>query len=129
MTWDFCGPLFRIGPGLATSLTGPTARSVRLPAVLARLHLLEYIRLTPEGDAPGAHRRLTGALLARGQRVFSFSYHSTSLVPGNTPYVQTERDIVEFLDRLRRYFDYFLGELNGVSMTPIQLYDTLKRRA
>ena len=52
MTWDFCGPLSRLGPRLAQFLTGPAARSVRLPAVLARLRLLEYIRLTPEGDMP-----------------------------------------------------------------------------
>lgn len=127
MTWDFCGPLFHLGPSLAPSLTGPVARAVRLPAVLARLRLLEYIRLTPEGDAPGAHRRLTGALLARGQRVFSFSYHSPSLVPGNTPYVRSERELALFLDRMRRYFDYFFGELNGVSMTPIQLYGKRKK--
>ena len=125
MTWDFCGPLFHLGPGLAPSLTGPAARSVRLPAVLARLRLLEYIRLTPEGDAPGAHRRLTEALLARGQRVFSFGYHSPSLVPGNTPYVRTERDLEEFLDRLRCYFDYFFGTLGGVAMTAMQLHEKL----
>ncbi len=125
MTWDFCGPLFRFGPGLAPILTGPAARSIRLPAVLSRLRLLEYIRLTPEGDAPGAHQRLTGALLARGQRVFSFGYHSPSLVPGNTPYVRTERDLEEFLDRLRCYFDYFFGTLGGVAMTPMQLHQKL----
>jgi hypothetical protein len=125
MTWDFCGPLFHLGLGLAPVLTGPVARSIRLPAVLARLGLLEYIRLTPEGDAPSAHQRLTEALLARGQRVFSFGYHSTSLVPGNTPYVRTERDLSEFLDRLRRYFDYFFGTLNGVAMTPMKLHEKL----
>ena len=117
--------LAQLGPSLAPVLTGPAARSVLLPAVLARLHLLEYIRLTPEGDAFGAHRRLTKALLARGQRAFSFSYHSPSLVPGNTPYVRTERDLAEFLDRLRCYFDYFFGVLGGVAMTPMQLHEKL----
>ena len=125
MTWDFCGPLFRFAPRLAPGLTGPAARSIRLPAALARLRLLEYIRLTPEGDAPGAHRRLTEALLTRGQRVFSFGYHSPSLVPGNTPYVRAERDLAEFLDRLRRYFDYFFHTLGGVTMTPMQLHEKL----
>ncbi len=125
MTWDFYGSLSRLGPGLAPSLTGPAARSICLPAVLARLRLLEYIRLTPEGDAPGAHQRLTEALLARGQRIFSLSYHSPSLVPGNTPYVRTERDLAEFLDRLRRYFDYFFDSLGGVAMTPMQLHEKL----
>lgn len=125
MTWEFCGPLFRLGSDLARSLTGPAARSMLLPAVLARLRLLEYIRLTPEGDGPDAHIRLTEALLAQGHRIFSFSYHSPSLVPGNTPYVRSERDLAEFLDRLRRYFEYFFGALGGVTMTPLQLHKKL----
>ena len=119
MTWDFCGPLFRLGLGWAPRLTGPAARSVRLPAVLARLHLLEYIRLTPEGDTSTAQCRLTGTLKARGQRVFSISYHSPSLVPGNTPYARTERDVAEILSSLRRYFEYFFGTLGGVAMTVV----------
>ncbi len=57
--------------------------------------------------------------------MFSFGYHSPSLVPGNTPYVRTERDLAEFLDRLRCYFDYFFGTLGGVTMTPMQLHQKL----
>lgn len=121
MTWDFCGPMSRLGFGLGRALTGPAAMSLRLPAVLARLRLLEFIRLTPEGDTVAAQIRLTEELIARAQRVFSLGYHSPSLVPGNTPYVRTERDLAEFLDRLRRYFDWFFGTLAGVAMTPLQL--------
>ena len=39
-------------------------------------------------------RRLTRALLARGQRTFVLSLHSPSVVPGNTPYVRSDADLV-----------------------------------
>ena len=91
------------------------------------LELLEFVRLTPEGDTYAAHRRLSEALLARGHRIFSFSYHSPSLVPGNTPYVRNDADLRKFFDTMRRYFDYFFGELNGIALTPVQLYERLCR--
>ena len=48
-----------------------------------------------------------------------------SLVPGNTPYARTERDVAEILSGLRRYFEYFFGTLGGVAMTPLQLHEKL----
>ncbi|MEE2971172.1 MAG: hypothetical protein VX741_13705 [Pseudomonadota bacterium] len=66
-------------------------------------------------------RRLTGAMLRRGQRVFSFTYHSSSLMPGGTPYVTSEADLIAFLDRIERYVDYFFGELSGEAMTPAEI--------
>src|SRR5258708_31377344 len=50
-------------------------------------------------------------------------YHSPSLVPGNTPYVTTARDLATFLDQLDRYFDFFTGELGGEPATPDDIRD------
>ena len=60
-------------------------------------------------------------LLARGVRVFSFSLHSPTVMPGCTPYVRTESDLKAFLATCRSYFDWFFGELAGRSMTPLEL--------
>ena len=121
MTWDFAGVLAGRGRRLYPFTAGRAATGIRLPGILARLGLLEYIRLTPEGETLDALRRLTRSLLARGQRVFSFSYHSPSLVPGNTPYVRNQRELDGFLESLRGYVEFFMEELGGVHMTPLQL--------
>jgi hypothetical protein len=90
---------------------------MRGAGILARSGAVDRIRISPEDFTPAEHRTLTRALLARGERVFSFSFHSTSLAPGNTPYVGNTADLTRFLDSFRSYFDFFFGELNGLTMT------------
>jgi hypothetical protein len=123
MTWGFAGPLAVLGAGLYPWLAGRFGNELRLPGLLARGGLLEYVRLTPEGEKPAALRRLTRTLLARGQRVFSLTYHSPSLVPGNTPYVRDRRELEAFLATLDGFLAFFLGDLGGVAMTPLALYE------
>jgi hypothetical protein len=113
------------GSGLYRAATSPPLRALHVPGLLSRLGALERLRLSPEGYSPDDNRRLTRALLERGVRTFAFSFHTPSLKPGCTPYVRTEADLADFLDRCRRYFDYFLGDLGGVSRTPLELRDTL----
>ena len=78
--------------------------------------------LTPEGITTGEHKRLTNRMLGLGHRVFSFTYHSPSLEPGCTPYVTNETELAQFLDRLDRYFDYFVNELGGRPSTPEEVF-------
>ena len=66
-------------------------------------------------------RRLTRALLREGHRVFSFTYHSPSLAPGNTPYVRTQADLSAFLQRIDQYLDFFTGEIGGRAATPFEV--------
>jgi hypothetical protein len=42
--------------------------------------------------------------------------------------VQDERELDLFLDRCRRYFDWFLNDLRGVADTPLGLCDRLAPR-
>jgi hypothetical protein len=96
-------------------------KRLHLPGVFARLGLQERITLTPEGITHMEHCRLTNAMLRRGQKMFSFTYHSPSLAPGGTPYVRSDVDLAGFLDRFERYFDYFFGELGGAAATPAEI--------
>jgi hypothetical protein len=93
--------------------------------IFARMHLLERIPLTPEGVTLSELRRVTTALLSRGQRVFVFSYHSSSLLPGNTEYVQSGSELSQFLARIAGYLEFFMAECGGESMTPGELRDNL----
>jgi len=121
MTGAYTGLLSGAAHGLHTLANRSPLTWARLPGLLSRTGLLDRLRLSPEGFDTGDHRRLVHELLARGQRTFVFSFHSPSLKPGCTPYVRSEAELAEFLDRFRRCFDFFLGELGGLSLTPLEL--------
>jgi len=107
---------------LAYALTmNERLKALHVPGILARLRLIERITLTPEGISFDEQRRLTRALLHEGQRVFSFCYHSPSLAPGNTPYVQNETDLRGFLRRIEQYLEFFAGEVGGRAATPFEV--------
>jgi hypothetical protein len=59
--------------------------------------------------------------------VFTVSYHSPSLEPGNTPYVRSAADLRRFLDWLDGYLDFFFSELGGVATTPSGLFRLARR--
>jgi hypothetical protein len=96
-------------------------KALHVPGILARLGLIERITLTPEGISFEEQRRLTRALLRKGHRVFSFSYHSPSLAPGNTPYVRSEADLRAFLQRIEQYLHFFTKEVGGRGATPFEV--------
>ena len=103
---------------LAARALRPLNRGL-LSGAFSRLRALERLKLTPEGVAMPDLRRLTLELLGRGQRVFVFDFHSPSATPGCTPYVRNREDLSVFLDRCRRYCEFFLGEAGGVASTPL----------
>lgn len=92
-----------------------------LPGAFSRLGLIERLHLSPEGFTFRELRRLTTFLLRKGVRVFTLSFHSPTLAPGFTPYVRSRSDLDRFLDVLRRYLEYFLGEVGGIGMTAIEI--------
>ena len=128
-TGGYVGRLRRGGTSLYRRVTSPWMRRVRLAGLVARLGFLERIRLSPEDYSEPEMRRLTRTLYGEGSRVFVFSFHSPSVMPGGTPYVRDIAGLDRFLARCRRYFEFFLAEMKGVSMTPLQLRDFLRRRA
>ena len=103
-------------------------RALRMPGILARLRAVDRLRLSPEVFTPTEHRKLTRFLLRRGVRTFTFTFHSPSLQPGCTPYVKTERDLEDFLEACRSYFEFFFGKLQGVATTPLELKRELDAR-
>jgi glycosyltransferase involved in cell wall biosynthesis len=124
LTVGFCGLLSSsvlrrtLTAGLYDLLSRPGSRLVHGPGYFARLGLLERITLTPEGNSLEEMKRLTRRLLLQGNRVFSLNYHSSSLVPGYTPYVRAVGDRDRFLGKIESYLEVFFGELGGVAMTP-----------
>lgn len=122
---SYTGWLGALGPTLFPLVRSELGCASRLPGICARLRLLERIRLTPEGIDFDALQRLTQSLLRQGCRVFCMAYHSPSLQPGLTPYVDDEAGLKAFLQTIETYLDYFMGDLGGKPTTPTKLYDLL----
>ena len=125
-TSAFTGFAHGAGPRLQRLASAPPFSWVAAPAILSRLGALERLMLSPEGFDHAHHRRLTRSLLDRGVRVFCFTLHSPSLKPGCTPYVRSLAERDQFLDTCRRYFDFFMGEIGGIGMTPLELARSLR---
>lgn len=115
----------RLGRPVYRQAARPALRWSHLPGVLARLHAVERLYLTSEGYSHEDNVRLTRTLLRRGELVFGFSIHSPSAEPGRTPWVRDTADLHRFLDGMRRYFDFFLGDLGGIALTPLELRSRL----
>ncbi|MBI5435115.1 MAG: polysaccharide deacetylase family protein [Planctomycetes bacterium] len=128
VTGAFIGFLGERAPHWYSRISQPTWARMRLPALFARARAVERLRLSPEGFEFEDLKRLTLALSARGQRVFTFTFHSPSLMPGGSSYVRSDDDLRRFLERCRRYFDFFLGEFGGRSLSPLALRDEFAAR-
>jgi hypothetical protein len=98
---------------LAPLVLHPRMQRLHVAGVMARLGLMERIRLSPEGMTIGEAQRLTRHMLATGHRVFVLTYHSPSLGVGNTPYVRNGEDLARFLDWLDQFYGFFASELGG----------------
>lgn len=98
-----------------------TFRKLKVPGVLSRLGMVDRLMLSPEGFPTSEHIKLTRDLYRRGVRTFTWSFHSPSVVPGHTSYVQNEQELNTFLDSFRRFFDFFFNELGGAPSTPSRL--------
>lgn len=124
----YAGWLRAAGAPFYRFITHPSLSWARLPAITSRLRAFERIRLSPEDYTLAEMQRMTRAMLEDGQRVFVFSFHSPSVHPGYTPYVRDEAGLKRFLDKTRAYFQWFMRDLDGQSLTPLQIKALLARQ-
>jgi hypothetical protein len=98
---------------LTACLTGPLSaapaliRRQWLRGGLAKSGLLNRVPLTPEGVSLREAQYAIEVLLDRGVGLFSFSFHTPSVVPGHTPYVRDEADLCTFWAWWDGVFDLF----------------------
>lgn len=104
-------------PGLGRAVSGwfdsPRAARLRLPGLLSRAGLMTRSRLTPEGVSAAEQCRLLDALVRQGRRTFSMVYHSPSLAPGNTPYVEDDVGLATFVAAIEQVLTHFRDVIGG----------------
>lgn len=120
----FAGRASRLGRQLYPALA--RLERFRLPGIASRLGLLERLRLSPEGHTLADMRRQTEAALANGHRYFMLTYHSSSLMPGGSPYAGTEAERDEFLSALTGYIDFFTTLPGWTTTTATELAATMR---
>jgi hypothetical protein len=96
-------------------------KALKAPGILSRLGAVDRLMLSPEGFTPAEHIKLTRFLYNQGVRTFTWSFHSPSVVPGNTSYVRDDQELERFLGSFRQYFDFFFDELGGQASSPARL--------
>jgi hypothetical protein len=121
LTVGFTGLLQRQSSGLHRIASHPSLALLHPVGVLARLNLARRVWLSPESHSATDQIRLIRILHADGLRFFSLAFHSSSLEPGHTPFVRTQRDLDGLLDRCRQFLDFFFGEFGGCASTPLEL--------
>jgi GT2 family glycosyltransferase len=107
------GRAAQYGPSMSYGLFNPVSERAGMTAAVARLGLIERIRLTPEGIDIDEAKRLVRQMIAHQHRVFVLTYHSPSLEPGSTPYVRTQADLAHFLAWLEDFYEFFTSEIGG----------------
>ena len=101
-------------------------RRPELRGVLARLGLLERIPLTPEGISVDEAIRAIDIALDDGLELLVLSFHSPSLQPGHTPYVQSEDDLDALYGWWRAIFAYLRAR--GVADASVaEIMDAVQR--
>ncbi len=118
------GRAARFGPALFPVLD--RLRALRLPGIAARLGLLERLRLSPEGHGFDDMRRQTEAALARGDRHMVLTYHSSSLMPGGSPYARSPAERDGVLRTLTQYIAYFTSLPGWATDTVAGLATTMR---
>jgi hypothetical protein len=113
LTVGFLGAAPGLGSKAAWLFDSPSAERLRIPGVLARSGLVARSRLTPEGTPADEQCRLIAAMARRGHSLFSLTYHSPSLEPGNTPYVRDAAELERFLTAIEQVLTFFRDEMGG----------------
>jgi hypothetical protein len=124
----YFGALPAIGPAVFGLADSPAARVTHAVGILARLNVVNRAMLSPEGHSLAELQKLTAALLSRGIRTCSLTFHSPSVEPGHTPYVCTARDLEKFLGTIDKYCEFFFGKLGGTTATLESVAASLRSR-
>lgn len=90
----------------------------QLTGLASKLGLLERISLTPEGVTADEALRGIDIAIDDGLPLLVLSFHSPSIVPGNTPYVHNADDLDSLYDWWTRIYSYL--DMRGVRPTTVK---------
>ena len=90
---------------------------IGLLGILDRLKILSFRWLSPELSDGPQMVSLSKNLIGRGYSFLNMSFHSTSLLPGASPFVQNERQFRRFMEDIKIFLSFALE--NGMEFLPL----------
>jgi hypothetical protein len=124
VTAGYSHPNFQFLNRLHLALSKQPLSCFRLIGLLSKLGLMRKIQLSPELADSNSMIALVKAALQRGHQVIHMYIHSSSLLPGMTPYVKSEADEKALYDGIESVFNYLKENTDVHSCT---LKDAAKR--
>ena len=121
LTVDYVGLLSQAGNRFYNTTQQKKLIQLKVPGILSKLRLFERIRLSPEGHTLDELKRLTLSMVNKNHKVFCLTYHSSTLMLGGSPYVNTTNDLINFLKTIDEYLNFFSQEINGKFTSLIDL--------
>ena len=100
--WGF----HRLSGSVRTHLERSPARHLKITGLLDTLGPLARRWLSPETSSIREMTRLSKALVRSGVRVLDLTFHSSTLLPGATPFVRNEADKKRFLGKIETFIEF-----------------------
>jgi hypothetical protein len=123
-TSGYFGPLRGLAPWI-TPVDNRPDRGAALGALLRRARLAQRAMLTPEGFGLSHLKALALRLIRDGHRVLTLSFHSPSVVPGHTPFVRDDAQLVGFMQTMHDFVAWARRDHGFVGMTARELREAL----
>lgn len=108
VTSGFTRPGFQWRNRCRRFLSETPVRRFRVAGVADRLNILRWAKLSPENTSVIDAKSLIDAALKGNASVLVLMFHSSSLIPGFSPYVKTDTDLEHFYATLDAVLDHCL---------------------
>ena len=122
VTAGFTHRHFGLADRLRRGATRAPWRQLRAVGILDRTGIATKVKLSPEQATLTQMKQLATAVINRSVPVLVLMFHSSSLLPGCSPYVKTELDLDRFLERLSAFFVFAQEELSLSAITLSECY-------
>ena len=105
-TTGFFQKNFRLCRSLKKMTSKALPVALHFPGVLNRAGILNFRWLSPEMSSGSDMIRLSKNFIRIGHRFLNMSFHSSSLLPGKTPFVRNQKQLDQFLNRIKMVLDF-----------------------
>ena len=123
----FNRPRFRAAHRLRQLAGRRLFRALHPVGIMDRLGIVQRIKLSPEQSDAARMCRMIDAYIASGATCLVMMFHSSSLLPGASPYVPDEERLERLIDDLRDVLDYWVRRQKGGFGTLTEMSNQLRQ--
>jgi hypothetical protein len=109
-TIGFLQPYFRFADLLRNTFRKKIFTPFRILGIMEKLKIMNYRWLSPENSFIEDMIKLSRIVLKKGHPFLNMFFHSTSLIPGKSPFIRNESDVDEMLGKIGTYLEFAAGE-------------------